>query len=520
MKTFPNRGYAEDDGDRLTRRAAPGIVEAPPMPQTADQHHRSLLNRIARRVMSERGLAPDVPPAAILQLAGIRETGAAPGPGVRDLRHMIWCSIDNDDSRDLDQLTVAEDLGGGAVRALVAVADVDWLVTRGTAIDAHAAENTTSVYTAGGIFPMLPERLSTDLTSLGPDTDRRAVVVDMTFGKEGALQASSVYPAVVRNRAKLAYAGVASWLTGGAPMPAAVGPVGGLADNLRLQNTLAESVRSSRHARGALTFRTLEAHPVFDGESLRDLVPDEANAARVIIEELIVAANGVTARFLEAAGLPSIRRVVRTPSKWDRIVEIAASKAFALPSRPDGKALEAFLVASQASDPESFPELSLCIIKLLGRGEYTALLPGGKGDGHFGLAVDDYSHATAPNRRYPDIIIQRLLKAAAAGLASPYGDDELAALAKHCSDQEQSAKKVERQVMKSAGALLLCNRIGETFVGHVTGAADKGTWIRIAKPAVEGRVTRGFEGLRVGDKVRVKLVSTNVEHGHIDFTVA
>ena len=364
---------------------------------------------------------------------------------------------------------------------------------------------------------MLPERLSTDLTSLGFGEDRVACVIDVVFGKDGAVAGSDVYAALVCNKAKLAYNSVAAWLDGKGPVPAAVAAVKGLDENIRLQHAVAEQLKGLRHMRGALSLETLESRPVLDGDVLRDLLPDQSNVAKSLIEELMVAANGVTARFLAARHLPSIRRVVRTPAKWGRIMELAAERGSALPPEPDGKALERFLLDAMKSDPAFFPDLSLCVIKLLGRGEYVVEFPGQTVAGHFGLAVADYAHSTAPNRRYPDLIVQRLLKAAIASSGAPYTDGELSELARHCTEQEEAAKKVERQVVKSAGAMLLAGRIGETFAATVTGASDKGTWIRLIKPTVEGKLVKGFERRQVGDRLRVRLTSTDVERGHIDF---
>ena len=481
------------------------------------QRHRTALQEIARRAMIERGLDPDFPPAAVVELAAIRGPAVESDPPARDMRDRLWCSIDNDDSLDLDQLSVAEALPGGAVKLMVAVADVGALVLQGSAIDGHARENTTSVYTAGGIFPMLPERLSTDLTSLRLGEDRVAVVIEMSFDGGGAPKSSDIYEAVVRNRAKLAYNGVAAWLEGTGPMPGAVGAVAGLAENIRLQHQAAERLRERRHMRGALSLQTLQARPVFDGDILRDLLPDQSNVAKSLIEELMVAANGVTARYLSSRRFPSVRRVVRTPSKWDRIVELAAERGSSLPGQPDGRALEQFLLSERKADPDYFPDLSLCVIKLLGRGEYVVEFPGGAVEGHFGLAVADYAHSTAPNRRFPDLLIQRLIKAALSGSRPPYQNGELTELARHCTEQEDAAKKVERQVVKSAGAMLLSARIGETFDATVTGSSEKGTWVRIVRPPVEGRLTRGFEGRKVGDRLRVQLAFTDVGRGYIDF---
>jgi len=460
--------------------------------------------------MIERGLAPDFTPAALAELAAIH--GPAPGTAsARDLRNMLWCSIDNDDSRDLDQLSVAEAMPDGNVKLLVAVADVSALLRQGSALDTHARTNTTSVYTAGQIFPMLPEKLSTDLTSLGFNADRAAIVIEMTFDRDGVLGTSGIYPAVVRNHAKLAYNSVAAWLEGHGPMPRPLGAVPGLDENLRMQYRVTETLRARRHKRGALSLQTIQPRPVFFGDNLHDLQAEESNVAKSLIEELMVASNGVTARFLAGKKFPSIRRVVRTPQKWDRIVEVAQERGTSLPSEPDGRALEQFLVASRDKDPASFPELSLTVIKLMGRGEYVVEFPGGDAPGHF---------ATAPNRRFPDLLIQRLLKAALAGSPPPYGNDDLTGLARHCTDQEDAAKKVERQVVKSAGAILLAPRIGETFDAMVTGASAEVNWVRILTPPVEGRLGGGGAGLKVGERLRVKLVHTDVERGHIDFIAA
>jgi len=490
------------------------------MPESNGQKHRTLLQRIARSAMLERGLAPDFSAAALAELEAIRGPAARASDAVRDLRDLLWCSIDNDDSRDLDQLSVAEAMGSGAVKLMVAVAEVGAVVRQGSAIDGHARENTTSVYTAGGIFPMLPERLSTDLTSLRFNADRVAIVIEMVFSPDASLAKSDIYEATVRNRAKLAYNGVAAWLEGSGPMPQAVGAVAGLDENLRLQHRAAQRLRAQRHMRGALSLQTIQARPVFVGDILQDLKADESNVAKNLIEELMVASNGVTARYLASRRFPTVCRVVRTPARWDRIVMLAAERGQALPREPDGVALERFLLAEMQSDPAYFPDLSLSVIKLMGRGEYVMDFKGGEGPGHFGLAVKDYAHSTAPNRRFPDLLIQRLLKAAMAGSAPPYADDELVALARRCTEQEDAAKKVERQVIKSAAALLLAPRIGDKFAATVTGAADKGTWVRIGSPPVEGRLEKGFEGLQVGDRIRVKLVRTDVERGHIDFVRA
>ena len=500
-----NSGHDMDDARGETRRGPQG-----------NSNDRATLTAIARRAMIERGLEPDFPAAAQQELAAIRGP-AAPTNGVNDLRDRLWCSIDNDDSRDLDQLTVAESLAGGRVRILVAVADVDALVRKESALDEHAAHNTTSVYTPTVIFPMLPQMLSTDLTSLNEDQDRLAVVADMVFGADGALVESNLYRAQVRNRAKLAYRSVAAWLDGEGAAPRRITETPGLDENLRLQDRVAQQLVELRHRVGALSLETIQAKAVFDGDAVSDLELDRKNRAKQLIEDFMIAANGVTATYLEAKKFPSLRRVLRTPERWNRIAQLAAGFGDKLPDVPDAKALEAFLARRRKADPEKFPDVSLAVVKLIGRGEYALDLPGAEPPGHFGLAVKDYTHSTAPNRRFPDLITQRLLKAAMAGAPLPYPLPELAELAKHCTEREDDATKVERRVRKSAAALLLSGRIGESFDAIVTGASEKGTWVRLFRPPTEGRLERGFNGLDVGDRVRVKLLHTEVERGFIDF---
>lgn len=479
--------------------------------------NRNRLKAIARRVMTQRGLLPDFSPAALAETDAMTKAAAETGVSIRDLRALLWCSIDNDDSRDLDQLSVAQPMAGDSVKILVAVADVDALVKTGSAIDAHARTNTTSVYTAAEIFPMLPEKLSTDLTSLGESQERLAIVIEMVVAGGGAVTASDVYRAVVLNKAKLAYNGVGAWLEGTAPAPPKLAAVPGLDEQLRIQDRVAQAMRGLRHQHGSLTLDTLETRAVFHGDVLADLEPDEKNRAKELIEDFMIGANGVTAKYLESKACPSLRRVLRSPERWGRLVELAAGLGGHLPPAPSAQALEAFLAQRRQADPGRFPDLSLSVIKLLGRGEYVVELPGQQSDGHFGLAVKDYTHSTAPNRRFPDLITQRLLKAALAQQAAPYRNDELDGLARHCTEQEDNAAKVERQVEKSAAALLLASRIGDRFDAIVTGASVKGTWVRILQPPVEGKVVRGFEGLDVGDRVQVELLSTDVDRGFVDF---
>jgi VacB/RNase II family 3'-5' exoribonuclease len=482
-----------------------------------EKHHRATLESIAHRAMLERGLLPDFSTEALAQLDAIQTPASSDSELIRDQRDLLWASIDNDDSLDLDQLTVAEAMPGGKVKIMVAVADVDSLVKEGSAIDDHAHHNTTSVYTAARIFPMLPEKLSTDLTSLNLNEDRLAFVVEMEIDVDGSIINSEIYRALVCNHAKLAYNSVGAWLDGNGTIPQAVSAVTKLEENLRIQDQAAQSMKKIRHVHGALSLETIEAKPVFDGDQIRALKIEEPNRAKELIEDFMIAANGVTARFLSAKNSPSIRRVVRTPKRWERIVEIAAAHKFQLPELPDSKALEQFLVKQKAADPLRFPDLSLAVIKLLGSGEYVAELPEGKVPGHFGLAVKDYAHSTAPNRRYPDLLTQRLLKAALEGKPTPYRKDELDILAAHCTEAEDAANKVERRVGKSAAALLLESRIGEQFDSIVTGASEKGTWVRLLTIPIEGKLIQGFEGMDVGDRTRVQLISVDVERGYIDF---
>jgi len=479
--------------------------------------------------MIDRGLEPDFPPEALREVEQMSDVSVGhgravpnplagePGKGVRDLRKLLWCSIDNDDSRDLDQLTVAEDAGGGATRLLIAIADVDGLVEKGSAVDGHAETNTTSVYTAAKIFPMLPEKLSTDLTSLNEGEDRFAVVIESVVEEGGRVKDETVYRALVHNHAKLAYNAVAAWLEGEGLAPEKLAATKGLDAQLQMQDRAAQAMKLLRHEEGALDLETIEPRAfVVDGQVV-DLRQERKNRARELIEDFMIGANGVTARFLEKKGFAAIRRVVRSPERWDRIERVAEELGERLPPDPDSSALEEFLLRRRKADPLRFPDLSLTIVKLMGAGEYVVERAGEDSIGHFGLAVRDYTHSTAPNRRFPDLITQRLLKAAICGEPSPYSDEELERLAAHCTQQEDAANKVERQVRKSAAAQLLTPRIGDRFDAIVTGASAKGTWVRILAPPVEGKLVHGHEGADVGDRLRVKLVGADVERGFIDF---
>jgi exoribonuclease-2 len=487
------------------------------MSNTKEVQDRSRLQQIARQAMVGRGLLPDFSIQAIGQLNGMDSNISKFEELIQDLRNLLWCSIDNDDSNDLDQLTAAMEMPEGAAKIYIAIADVDAFVKKSSAIDDHAKHNATSVYTAAQIFPMLPEKISTDITSLNYEEDRFALVVEIIIAEDGAMQSSQIYKAIVRNHAKLAYNSVAAWIEGSGPMPEAISAVNGLAENILLQNQVAKKLKALRHMHGALDFETIKARPVFHEDKIKDLEVEKRNSAKDIIEDFMIAANSVTARYLTAKNFPSIRRVVRKPKRWERIVELAGELHFTLPKDPDSKALDQFLMLSKAADPLHFPDLSLSIIKLLGPGEYVVELPGEDSIGHFGLAVKDYAHSTAPNRRYPDLITQRLLKAAIAGSSIPYENEELVTLAKHCTEAENAAQKVERQVEKSAAAILLESRIGEKFDAIITGASDKGTWVRLLHPPIEGRLEGNFEGEDIGLRLRVQLIRVDVERGYIDF---
>jgi VacB/RNase II family 3'-5' exoribonuclease len=481
--------------------------------------HRDRLRAVAIAAMRAHGLEPEIPADAAEQAAQLRTAPQSTEESVRDLRDRLWCSIDNDESRDLDQLSVAELPQGAAtdIKLLVAIADVDAAVPLRSAVDRHAAVNTTSVYTPAVIFPMLPERLSTDLTSLADRQDRLSIVIEFVVSSSGELKATDVYGALVRNRAKLAYNAVDAWLTGRGPLPPAAAAVAGMDDQLRVQDRAAEALNLRRHEHGALEFETDDVDHVFDGDTLREVRAQGPNRAKSLIENLMIAANGVTARFLDARGFPSIRRVVRSPERWERIRALAAGTGDTLPATADAVALQGFLAKRKAARPDAFADLSRTIIRLLGPGEYVVDPPGAEPPGHFGLAVRDYTHSTAPNRRYPDLITQRLVKAALAGHRPPYAIDDLERLAAHCTTQEDAANRVERQVRKSAVALVVESRVGERFDAIVTGASPKGTFVRVAAPPIEGKLVAGERGLDVGDRVAVTLVHVEVDRGYIDF---
>ena len=482
----------------------------------ATQDQQKLMD-IARRSMISRGLDPDFSPSVLRELENIQACATDSKGELPDLSSLMWCSIDNDDSMDLDQITYAEPLTSGQTKLLVGVADVDALVKVGSEIDRHAMQNTTSVYTGVQIFPMLPEKLSTDLTSFSEGEARIALVVDMTISPSGDIVAAKVYRALARNHIKLAYDSVADWLEGKSAMALTIQAHAGLAEQLRLQDTLAQKLRKLRFKHGALELETIEPRAVIRDGMVVELKQERKNRARELIEDFMIAANGVTARFLADRGYPTLRRVVRSPERWERIANLAMEFGEELPAAPDSRALAMFLTKRKAADPLRFPDLSLVVIKLLGRGEYILDEPGTEPFGHFGLAVRDYAHSTAPNRRFPDLITHRLLKAALQNVEPSYSLDQLRHLAAHCTTQEDAAEKVERQVRKSAAASLLASRIGQKFEGLVTGASSKGTWVRVFDPPVEGKLMQTSQTLDVGDSVRVKLLSVNIERGFIDF---
>jgi exoribonuclease-2 len=476
----------------------------------------------ARRVLRENGFEPDFNPTVQAQVAAAREPASdASADSARDLRGLLWSSIDNAESRDLDQVEVAEQLADGAIRVMVGVADVDILVPKGSPADAHAQLNATSVYTGVEVFPMLPERLSTDLTSLNEGEDRHAIVVETAVEPNGDVSRYDVYRALVANKAKLAYDEVGAWLgnmpQGKGQPPARVVATAGLASQVTLQQEASRRLKAERERNGALVLETIEATPVAKGGRVVDLRLTHKSAARDVIEDFMIASNVAIAKWLEARGRSGIRRVVREPERWSRIVDLAGRYGETLPREPDSLALARFLAKRRAADPERFPDLSLSIVKLLGPGEYALDLPGHDPGGHFGLAAHDYSHATAPNRRYADLVTQRLVKAALAGSAPPYTNDELATLARYCTEREDAARKVERTMRKVGAALMLGDRIGTVYDAIVTGESSKGTYVRLLHPPAEGRVIRGYEGMDVGDRVRVRLVSTDAEKGWIDF---
>ena len=488
------------------------------MHQTNPQH--TDLQAAAKEIMIEHGFEPEFPAEVCVQLENIKKD---PPPitvtdGVRDLRNLLWSSIDNDTSRDLDQIEVAESLSNGDAKIMIGIADVDAYASKQTPIDQHAACETTTVYTGIRIFPMLPEELSTGETSLLENEDRLGVVTEFVVDSDGNLKSSDVYRAIVRNKAQLQYNSTGGWLEGTSPAPPKVASSSDLQAQLKLQDQVAQRLKTQRVQHGALNLQTDEIQPQIVNDKIVGLAKQQKNRATDLIEDFMVAANGVVARLLE--NVSSLRRIVRTPERWDRIVQLAATKGEKLPAQPDSKALNDFLLRRKAADPDHFADVSLIVIKLIGPGEYVLERPGEVVSGHFGLAVQDYTHSTAPNRRFADIVTQRLVKSMLAGERNPYSDDELTAIASNCTKKEDAARKVEREMSKRIAAVAMQSHVGEVFDAIVTGVTDHGTFVRVLQPHIEGLLAQGQHGLDVGDRLRAKLIRTDPQKGYIDFARA
>jgi exoribonuclease-2 len=467
--------------------------------------------------MLQNGFEPEFPPGVQQQLAQLTShpPSIVPSGNIRDLRSLLWSSIDNDTSRDLDQVEVAQRMANGDIKVMIGIADVDAFVAKDSAIDQHAAKETTTVYTGVRNFPMLPEQLSTGLSSLLEEADKRSIVIEVFVSADGHVQSGDVYRAITRNKAQLTYDAVGAWLEGKAAAPGKLAASAELQAQLRLQSGVAEALRAERFRHGALNIETTETRPIMLNTQIVDVVQQQKNVATELIEDFMIAANGVVARMLEKVS--SIRRVVKTPERWNRIVELAEQLGEKLPLVADSKALNEFLIKRKAVDPDHFADLSLSVIKLMGPGEYILERPGDPEQGHFGLAVQDYTHSTAPNRRFADLVTQRLIKAVLANQPPPYSDDELAGVAANCTLKENAARKVEREMSKRIAAVAMSNRIGEMFDAIVTGVNAHGTFVRILQPHVEGLLALGQTGVDVGDKLRVKLLRTDIQRGYIDF---
>src|SRR5438270_9323446 len=479
------------------------------------------LQAAAKQLMLQNGFEPEFPPAVAQQLAAIKSKPPQAAPAnVQDLRNLLWSSIDNDTSRDLDQIEYAEKLPDGTTRVLVGIADVDSFVPKGSPIDLHAGKETCTVYTGVRNFPMLPEELSTGTTSLLEVDGKLSMVTEFVVNSSGEVSKHQIYPALVVNKAQLAYNSVGAWLEGHGAAPPKVAASPELQAQLKLQDEVAQALKLQRHQHGALDIESSEVRPVMTGQTITDIARQEKNRATELIEDFMIAANGVVARLFEEKKMSSIRRVVKTPERWERILELAKKEGDRLPAQPDSKALNDFLVRRKAADPDHFADLSLAVIKLMGPGEYVLERPGDPEQGHFGLAVQDYTHSTAPNRRFADIATQRLIKAVIAKQRSPYSDSELASIAEHCTEREDAARKVERLMSKRIAAVAMSNRIGQVLSAIVTGVTPKGTFVRVLAPRVEGLLARGSQGVDVGDKLTVRLISVDVQRGYIDFARA
>lgn len=480
------------------------------------------LNAIAHDAMLEKGFIPDYSPEILHDLDLMTEPHfPLPNVEARDLRHLLWFSLDNDNSKDLDQLTYAESLPQNKYKIYIAIANVDLLVKKNTPIDLRAAKNTTSVYTPTKTFPMLPEKLSTNLTSLNPGQDRLAIIFEGIISSDGSLEKGEIYQAYVHNFAKLAYNSVADWLDGKIAAPQAIAAVNGMAAQVQLQDSITKLLEALRHKYGALSVETIEPLPIISDEGVPiDIEAVAKNRATSLIENFMIIANMISAQYADKLNLLSLRRVVIVPKRWDKIVAVAAEHGTTLPNTPDAPSLEQFIMKQKKENPLTFPDLSLIIIKLLGRGEYRVAIPGKPNPGHFGLALRDYSHSTAPNRRYPDLITQRLLLAALTNKPQPYTQSELETLAEQCTTKEDDADRIERRLKKCASAIVLSSSIGKNFDAIVTGAGDKGTWVRIITPPIEGKLVKGTEGVDVGDQIKVKLIHTDPKAGFIDFVLS
>ena len=487
--------------------------------QAANPSHLDL-QAIAKQIMQQRGFQPDFSAQVPQQLADLKAhpPQIAAGGDIRDLRNLLWSSIDNDTSRDLDQIEVAQTGSNGDVKIMIGIADVDAFVPKSSAIDQHAARETTTVYAGVRNFPMLPEELSTGKTSLLEDQDCLSMVVEFVVDSTGVVNSPALYRAVVSNKAQLQYNSTGAWLEGKSPAPPKIAASADLQAQLKLQDEVAQKLKDKRFQHGALNLQTIELQPLIVNYQVIDVVQQQKNRATELIEDFMIAANGVGARFLQ--NVSSLRRIVRTPERWDRIVQLAATKNEKLPAQPDSKALNDFLLRRKAADPDHFADLSLAVVKLIGPGEYVLERAGEVAPGHFGLAVQDYTHSTAPNRRFVDMVTQRLIKALLAGQKNPYSDAELTAIAANCTQKENAAKKVERDMSKRLAALAMQNHIGEVFDAIVTGATDHGTFVRALQPHVDGLLAQGEQGLDVGDRLRVKLIRTDAQHGFVDFARA
>jgi VacB/RNase II family 3'-5' exoribonuclease len=481
-----------------------------------DYQHKVNLASFAEQAMVEEGFVP-VPPAAVLREVENLTDGLTDkiDSTVRDLRGLLWSSIDNETSLDLDQIEVAEKLENNSIRVLVAIADVDSFVPRGSAIDEFAAQNTTSVYTGVHTFPMLPDALSENLTSLLQDKERLAVVTDFTVAADGSAKLNDIYRAIVCNRAKMDYETVGAFLDGKGKLAI---EIEGLPEQIRLQDAAADRLRAVRERAGALEFGTIEASAIQGRNGELTLAVQQKNQARYLIENFMIAANVLMAQFLESKQLPALERVVKKPERWQRIVEIAASYKWKLPDEPNSKALADFLAARRRADAVHFPDLSLSIVKLIGAGDYTVVAPGDANEnGHFGLAVNDYTHSTAPNRRYADLVTQRLVKASIKERSAPYSIGELEQIAARCNERQTAARKVERRMRKTIAAEVLSRRVGEIFDAIITGVSPKGTFARLLNPPAEGKIVENESNVDVGDHVRVRLIKTDAQHGFVDF---